>query len=107
MNNNNPPVILYLFKLKGDTKTYIAGVNKISYVTSQKIQHPLFVESESTMSDIGSITISPCNAYPVSAIDFSILLNNSDILYSLHQDFIPKEVISAYKDWWKRLYTLD
>lgn len=92
---SNTSIPLHLFKLKGDSYTYIIGSIALRYVDSIRISNPVFIHNYPLAELVA------CNTSPESNLEFSILIDDNDILYTLQQDFIPKEVVEMYRHFWK------
>ena len=93
----NISIPLTLFKLRGDTVTYIIGTIDVSYIHTYRIQNPMFL-----ITDESSTEFAGCNGFLSSEVEYSILLEKDDVLYKLQQDFIPKEITKNYREFWQR-----
>lgn len=98
----NQTITLCLFKLKGDAKTYIIGQRNLEYIDSYKIKNPLFLEATEDIPLNTPKIFYPCNLSYQKKIDYSILIEKSDILFELQQDFIPYELFMEYYELWFR-----
>lgn len=99
MNQFEPSNIampLHLFKMKGDSHSYIIGSIFLSYIDSVRILNPLWINNYSEDPELLS-----CNgAVRMDNLEFSISIKECDILYQIQQDFIPKELVKDYRIYW-------